>query len=46
MPKIAVVLLALSCSAWASTLVQDFSFEDPALSGVGAYEYRPTGDLA
>ncbi len=43
MPKIAVVLLALSCSAWASALVQDFSFEDPALSGGGAYAYRPGG---
>lgn len=43
MAKIVVVLLLMSCPAWASTLVQDFSFEDPLLSGLGAYTYRPTG---
>jgi hypothetical protein len=43
MSKIAVVLLLMSCPAWTSALVQDYSFEDPLLSGAGAYLYRPVG---
>ncbi|MDR3702234.1 MAG: hypothetical protein P4L56_21485 [Candidatus Sulfopaludibacter sp.] len=42
-PTIAVVLLLGSCPAWASPIIQDFSFEDPLLGGAGAYSYRPTG---
>ena len=44
MPKTAVVLLLLSCPAWASTLVQDFGFEDPVITDPShPYSYRPTG---
>jgi hypothetical protein len=39
--KIAVVLFLTICPAWASTLVQDFSFESPIVGSPG-YSYRPT----